>query len=67
MKALVVDPSAAVRRIASRALESLGCEEIIEAQDGASALTLLDAADVQLVLTEWSLPGGGGHESVSYT
>ncbi len=54
MKALVVDPSATVRRIFANILRPCGFLEILEAQDGKSALEKCDAS-VRLVITEWNL------------
>ena len=59
MKCLIVDDSSVTRRIAVRTLRALGFEPILEASDGQSALQMCDAS-VELVLTDWNMPGLGG-------
>ena len=43
MKILVVDDFATMRRIISNVLRQLGFEDIVEAEDGAKALKVLDS------------------------
>lgn len=59
MKCLVVEPSATLRRAVRNALRAIGVEEIVEVGDGTQALTLGDSS-VDLVITEWTLPGLAG-------
>lgn len=64
MRALVVDDSAAMRRIQQRALESGGWE-VAAAASGEQAIGLLDAGPpVDLVLTDWHMPGMDGLDLV---
>jgi two-component system chemotaxis response regulator CheY len=59
----VVEPSATLRRAVKNALKAIGVDEIVEATDGSQALTLGDAS-IDLVITEWTVPGIGGIELI---
>lgn len=63
MKFLVVDDSAVTRRIIVNALTRLGHSDVLEAGDGQAALQLLDTS-VDVVITDWNLPGMSGVELV---
>lgn len=63
MKCLVVDDSTVTRRILVHSLHLIGFDEVVEAADGRQALGLCDAS-VQIVLTDWNMPGMGGLEFV---
>ncbi|MBI5170984.1 MAG: response regulator [Candidatus Eisenbacteria bacterium] len=63
MKCLVVDDSAITRRILVNSLRMIGFSEIVEACDGKQALELCDAT-VNVVLTDWNMPGMAGVELV---
>ena len=56
MKCLVVDDSSITRRILAGHLRRLGCTEVIEAADGEQAIARC-TPDVDLVLTDWNMPG----------
>ena len=58
MRILIVDDSAMMRAMIKRVvkLTNVPVEEILEAGDGAEALTLLEAHDVQLLLTDINMP-----------
>jgi two-component system chemotaxis response regulator CheY len=56
MRALVVDDSAAMRRMHQKALEALGFAVQV-AKDGREAIELLERMDdCDLVLTDWHMP-----------
>jgi len=59
---LVVDDSAAIRKILQRVLRQTGMAigEIHEAGDGQEALTLLKATPVQLILSDVNMPNMDG-------
>ena len=59
MKCLIVDDSVIMRRILVNSLHAIGCTEIIEAADGEQAIALC-TADVDLVITDWNMPGMAG-------
>lgn len=63
MKSLVVDDSATMRRIVVNALKTIGWNDIVEAGDGAEALSKCDGS-VELVITDWNMPVMGGLELV---
>ena len=58
MRILIVDDSLMMRAMIKRVvkLTNFPVEEILEAGDGAQALTLLEAHDVQLLLTDLNMP-----------
>jgi two-component system chemotaxis response regulator CheY len=64
MKILVADDSKAMRMIVVRTLRQAGLagHDIIEAQDGKEAFDLARAQDVDLVLSDWNMPGMTGIE-----
>lgn len=61
MKILAVDDDAMSRKLLSRVLKRLG-HEVAEAEDGASALAKFTKEPVQLVVTDWMMPGMTGLE-----
>jgi two-component system, chemotaxis family, chemotaxis protein CheY len=63
MKCLVVDDSTTMRRIVINALNGIGHADLVEASDGADALTKCDAS-IDLVVTDWNMPNMGGLELV---
>jgi two-component system chemotaxis response regulator CheY len=58
MKILIVDNSITMRRIISNILKTAGYEDIVQAGDGNEALKNLK--DVELILTDWNMPGMDG-------
>ncbi|MDH4121228.1 MAG: chemotaxis response regulator CheY [Deltaproteobacteria bacterium] len=60
MRILVVDDFATMRRIVSNVLRQLGFDNIIEAEDGTKALTLLETQPVDFVITDWNMPQMSG-------
>ncbi len=63
MKCLVVDDSAITRRILGNSLRAIGFDTILEAGDGRQALQVC-TPDVDIVLTDWNMPGMPGVELV---
>ena len=63
---LVVDDEATVRNVAVRILQRMGGYEAVSAEDGASAVALLeqDPAAIDLALVDMSMPGMDGAETV---
>jgi len=60
MRFLVVDDSPAMRKIVTNCLKRLGYHEVVEAENGASALTELGKGGVDAVVTDWNMPGMDG-------
>ncbi|KMT65506.1 chemotaxis response regulator CheY [Catenovulum maritimum] len=60
MKVLVVDDFSTMRRIIKNLLRDLGFTNVSEADDGATALPMLQAGDFEFVVTDWNMPGMQG-------
>ena len=60
MRILVVDDFATMRRIISNVLRQLGFENIVEAEDGSSALQILERDQIDFVVTDWNMPEMSG-------
>jgi two-component system chemotaxis response regulator CheY len=59
-KVLVVDDSGTMRKIVVRALNHVGFTDTVEAGDGAEALSVFQANQIDLVLTDWNMPNKSG-------
>lgn len=60
MKILVVDDFSTMRRIIKNLLKDLGFTSIQEADDGSTALPMLQQGDFDFVVTDWNMPGMQG-------
>ncbi|AYA63707.1 MULTISPECIES: chemotaxis response regulator CheY [unclassified Alteromonas] len=60
MKILVVDDFSTMRRIIKNLLKDLGFSNIQEADDGSTALPMLQQGDFEFVVTDWNMPGMQG-------
>lgn len=60
MKILVVDDFSTMRRIVKNILRQLGCENIVEAEDGESAVSKLEAERIDFVISDWNMPKMSG-------
>ena len=60
MKILVVDDFSTMRRIIKNLLKDLGFSNIQEADDGSTALPMLQQGDFDFVVTDWNMPGMQG-------
>jgi two-component system chemotaxis response regulator CheY len=62
MKVLIVDDSKTMRMIVRRTLRQAGFEavDVAEAESGNEALTLLSKEKVDLILSDWNMPGMSG-------
>lgn len=61
MKILIAEDSASSRMVIERALVSLG-HECISAENGAQAWELFQASDVEVIISDWMMPGMDGDE-----
>jgi two-component system chemotaxis response regulator CheY len=63
MAILTVNDSTTIRRIVKRSVDDMGLE-VLEAANGAQALKIVEerAADLQLILLDWNMPGMSGLE-----
>jgi len=62
MKVLVVDDFATMRRIIKNVLKQIGFTNILEANDGATALGVLKENKVDLIISDWNMPQMNGLE-----
>ena len=62
MRILIVDDFSTMRRIIKNLLADLGFNNCVEAEDGHSALAVLRQDAVELVVTDWNMPGMSGIE-----
>lgn len=60
MKILVVDDFSTMRRIIKNLLRDLGFNNTIEADDGLTALPILQAGGIDFLVTDWNMPGMQG-------
>ena len=60
MKILVVDDFSTMRRIIKNLLKDLGFTNVSEADDGATALPMLQEGDFDFLITDWNMPGMQG-------
>ena len=56
IKILIVDDFSTMRRIIKNLLRDLGYNNTHEADDGATALPMLEKGDFQFVITDWNMP-----------
>ncbi|MEN4903424.1 chemotaxis response regulator CheY [Luteimonas sp. TWI1416] len=62
IRILVVDDFSTMRRIVKNLLSDLGFNNTVEAEDGNSAMAVLRQDAVDLVITDWNMPGMTGIE-----
>jgi two-component system chemotaxis response regulator CheY len=62
MKVLVVDDFATMRRIVKNILKQIGFTNILEAEDGKSALKMLQSDKFDLIMCDWNMPEMPGIE-----
>jgi two-component system chemotaxis response regulator CheY len=60
MKILVVDDFSTMRRIIKNLLRDLGFTNVQEADDGNTALPMLQAGDFDFLVSDWNMPGMTG-------
>jgi two-component system, chemotaxis family, chemotaxis protein CheY len=56
IKILIVDDFATMRRIVKNILVQLGYKNIIEADDGTAALSILNNERIDLIVSDWNMP-----------
>jgi len=62
MRILVVDDFSTMRRIVKNLLRDLGFTNTVEADDGKTALPILEAGGIDFLVTDWNMPGMTGIE-----
>jgi two-component system chemotaxis response regulator CheY len=60
MKILIVDDFSTMRRIIKNLLRELGFNNTLEADDGLTALPILQAGGIEFLVTDWNMPGMQG-------
>ncbi len=60
MKILIVDDFSTMRRIIKNLLRDLGFTNTVEADDGVTALPILNAGGIDFLVTDWNMPGMQG-------
>ena len=60
MKILVVDDFSTMRRIIKNLLRELGFSNVVEADDGLTAIPILAAGGIDFLVTDWNMPGMQG-------
>lgn len=60
MKILIVDDFSTMRRIVKNLLRDLGFTNTAEADDGQTALPMLQSGDFDFLVTDWNMPGMQG-------
>ena len=60
MKILIVDDFSTMRRIIKNLLRDLGFTNTDEADDGTTALPMLQTAKYNFLITDWNMPGMTG-------
>lgn len=62
LKVLVVDDFATMRRIVKNILTQLGYKNVIEADDGTTAMNVLKQEKIDLIISDWNMPKMTGLE-----
>ncbi len=60
MKILIVDDFSTMRRIIKNLLRDLGFDNTTEADDGKTALPVLQSGKFDFLITDWNMPGMTG-------
>lgn len=59
---LVVDDQDPIRQLVRRSLQQLGCRQVLLAQNGATALQILENQHVDMIISDWNMPEMTGVE-----
>ena len=63
---LVVDDVMTIRRIVRNILRDLQFKNIIDAEDGTTAARILETQKVDLIISDWNMPGMTGLELLKW-
>ena len=66
MTVLVVDDFSAMRRIVKNILRDLDFKNVLEAEDGAAAVEVLNSHKVDFIVSDWNMPRMTGLELLKY-
>ena len=62
IKILVVDDFATMRKVIRNILKQVQYENIVEAEDGVVALSILKSQKIDFVISDWNMPNMTGYE-----
>ncbi|MCS7199018.1 MAG: response regulator [Caldimicrobium sp.] len=62
IKILIVDDFSTMRKIIRNILTQLGFKNIVEADDGTTALDILNKEKIDLIISDWNMPKMNGLE-----
>ncbi len=62
IKILIVDDFATMRKVVRNLLKQSGYENVVEAEDGVSAMRALKAQKIDFVISDWNMPNMSGLE-----
>ena len=62
VKILVVDDFATMRKVLRNLLKQAGYENIVEAEDGVTALRILKSQKIDFIISDWNMPNMSGIE-----
>ncbi len=62
IKILIIDDFATMRRILKNILKQLSFKNLVEADDGTTALNVLESQKVDLIISDWNMPKMTGLE-----
>jgi two-component system, chemotaxis family, chemotaxis protein CheY len=62
MRVLVVDDFATMRKIIKNVLRQISIDNIVEAENGKHALSVLKSDDIDFIISDWITPGMTGIE-----
>ncbi len=63
---LVIDDFSTMRRIVKNMLRQLNYNNILEADDGSTAVSILQSKKVDLIISDWNMPKMTGIELLRY-
>ncbi|WP_425411878.1 chemotaxis response regulator CheY [Marinospirillum insulare] len=66
MKILIVDDFATMRRIIKNLLRDLGFNNTFEADDGLTAIPMLNSGNYDFLVTDWNMPGMTGFDLLKH-
>ena len=66
MKILIVDDFATMRRIIKNLLRHLGFNNTFEADDGLTAIPMLNTGNYDFLVTDWNMPGMTGFDLLKH-
>jgi len=62
MNILIVEDLGIMRRVVANTLRAIGYENIFEASSAEQALRIIENEDIELIITDWLMPGMDGLE-----